>query len=238
MSRSDSPARKKRLAIVDDEPDILELVAIHTGRAGFDTSTYATAADFLASLESVVPDLLVLDLMLPDANGLDLCKRLRKEQRTARLPVIMLTALGEEADRIVGLEIGADDYVSKPFSPRELVARIKAVLRRSEEPPGEGGDAGLIRVGDALVVDASRFVATVGGEDAGLTSTEFRILAILAAHPGRVFTREQILEKLWGNEKAVLDRTVDVHIRHIREKLGSASSMVKNVRGVGYKIEH
>ncbi|MBN1433568.1 response regulator transcription factor, partial [Candidatus Fermentibacterales bacterium] len=180
------------------------------------------------------PDLLILDLMLPDASGIEVCRTLRANRDWAGLPIVMLTALGEEADRVTGLEIGADDYVTKPFSPRELVARVRAVLRRSLERRESSGRA---TVGGILTVDPERFEATVSGRPVALTSTEFRILAILASQPGRVFTREQILDRLWGSEKAVLDRTVDVHVRHIREKLGDAASLLRNVRGVGYKLE-
>jgi DNA-binding response OmpR family regulator len=234
MPPEDSSTRK-RVAIVDDEHDILELVSLHMKRSGFDTAIFDNATEFLKDVDQGTPDLVILDLMLPDTNGVEVCRKLRMDSRTSAIPVIMLTALGEETDRIVGLEMGADDYVTKPFSPRELVARVKAVLRRCAT--GAESDSGTIRFGDLLVIDTHRFTATSMGRDTELTSTEFRILAVLAGQPGRVFTRDQILEKLWGNEKAVLDRTVDVHIRHIREKLGDAAGMIRSVRGIGYKLE-
>ncbi len=221
------------VAVIDDEPDIRELVALHLKRAGFETETFEKADDFLRFLDSNRPDLIVLDLMLPDADGLDVCKLLRKSDTYAQIPIIMLTAKGEETDRILGLELGADDYVTKPFSPRELVARVKAVLRREIKP--EVGEiqhiAGIIRI------DPGKHEVKLKGEVIDLTSTEFRILQLLASKRGWVFSRDQILDYLWGQEKAVLDRTIDVHIKHLREKMGEAAYLIKNVRSVGYKLE-
>jgi two-component system phosphate regulon response regulator PhoB/two-component system alkaline phosphatase synthesis response regulator PhoP len=170
--------------------------------------------------------------MLPDTDGLEVCRRIRKSERLADIPVIMLTARGDEADKVVGLELGADDYVTKPFSVKELVARIHAVLRR----PG-GAETGPRIVVGPLVIDLEKFEVTAGGERIELTATEFKILQLLASRKGRVFNRDQILDHLWGNEKAVIDRTVDVHIRNLREKLGEAAALIKNIRGVGYKLE-
>jgi len=222
------------IAVVDDEPDILELVALHLRKAGFSVRSYAAAAPFLASLGTARPDLVLLDLMLPDADGFDVYRHLRSNAGTAAVPVIMLTARGEEVDRILGLELGADDYVVKPFSPKELVARVRAVLRR-RTPPGHPAPA--ISVGGILHIDPEKHAVAVAGEPVELTATEFRILLILAEKPGWVFPREKILDRLWGQEKAVTDRTVDVHIKHIRGKLGPAARFVRNVRGVGYKVE-
>jgi two-component system phosphate regulon response regulator PhoB/two-component system alkaline phosphatase synthesis response regulator PhoP len=221
------------IAVVEDDRDIAELVAHQLRKAGFHAQIYPEAGPFLSSLTRKLPDLVVLDLMLPDADGLEICKHLKKTSGLSSVPVIMLTARGQEADRILGLEIGADDYITKPFSPRELAARVRAVLRRKEG----GGEPGVMRVGPDLVIDQAGHEARVRGRRVDLTSTEFRILDFLASKPGRVFSREQILDRLWKGEKAVVDRTVDVHIRNLREKLGEAARVIKNIRGVGYKIE-
>ncbi len=223
------------IAVVDDEPDILELIGLHLSRAGFAVKSFAAARPLLHYLSKQLPDLLVLDLMLPDGDGLEICKSLKKEARTQPLPILMLTAKGEKPDIVLGLEFGADDYMVKPFSPAELVARVKAILRRSTKPGP--GDDDLIRVGADLVIDQGRHTALVGDQGVALTSTEFSILLILSRNPGWVFTREKILDALWGDEKDVIDRTVDVHIKHLREKLGAAGAKIKNIRGVGYKIE-
>lgn len=221
------------VAIVDDEPDIIELVSVNLERAGYEVVGFGDAGGFFKALEKRLPDIVLLDLMLPDMDGLEICKALNSDDRWSSVPVIMLTARSGETDRVLGLELGADDYVTKPFSPRELVARVKAVLRRRT---GEE-ETRKIRIGTLLVIDSDRYEVRAKGRKVDLTPTEFRILRFLASHRGRVFTREQILDHLWGHEKAVIDRTVDVHIRNLREKLGKAASLIKNVRGVGYKIE-
>lgn len=220
--------------IVDDEPDILELVQLHLERAGFQTKTFTEGYSFLHALEDHPPALVILDLMLPDLDGLEICKRIRTHPRHRDLPIIMLTARSDETDRVVGLELGADDYVVKPFSPKELVARVKAVLRRHQRAREEHP---RIQLGDLLEIDVHRFEVYVQGQRVNLTSTEFRILQLLAERPGWVYSRAQILDAIWGHDKEVSDRTVDVHIRHLREKLGDAGRLIRNVRGVGYKIE-
>jgi len=227
-----SPTESPLVAIVDDEPDILTLVSLHLRRAGFRVKEFSDATGFLTFASRQVPDLVVLDLMLPDMDGADVCRQLKETERLAQVPVIMLTARADEADRVLGLELGADDYVTKPFSPRELVARVRAVLRRRQH----GDDPDRLDFG-VLSISPGRHVVTVSGERVELTTTEFRILLLLARKPGWVFSRDQILESLWGGEKAVLDRTVDVHVKNIREKLGKAGSLIRNVRGVGYKLE-
>jgi two-component system phosphate regulon response regulator PhoB/two-component system alkaline phosphatase synthesis response regulator PhoP len=221
------------VAVVDDEPDIVELVSVHLGKAGYEVRGFGEAASFFSFIESTAPDIIILDLMLPDLDGIEICRTLRREDRWSSIPIIMLTARTEETDKVLGLEMGADDYVTKPFSPRELVARVKAVLRRGL---GEAGSR-RIRIGDVLTIDSERYEVRVKGKKVDLTPTEFRILSFLASKSGRVFSRDQILDHLWGHEKAVVDRTVDVHIRNIREKLGQAANLIKNVRGVGYKVE-
>ena len=220
--------------IVDDEPDILELVQLHLERAGFQTRTFTEGYSFLHALEAHPPSLVILDLMLPDLDGLEICKRIRTHPRYHDLPIIMLTARSDETDRVVGLELGADDYVVKPFSPKELVARVKAVLRRHQRAPDK---TQRIRVGNLLEMDVQRYEVYVRGQKVHLTSTEFRILRLLAERPGWVYSRSQILDAVWGHDKEVTERTVDVHIRHLREKLGEAGKLIRNIRGVGYKIE-
>ncbi len=224
----------KLIAVIDDEPDILELVSFHLSKSGFRVKQFSIGEDFIRFLSSASPDLVLLDLMLPDWDGFEICKYLRSKDEFRSIPIIMLTARGTEVDRVLGLELGADDYVTKPFSPRELVARVKAVLRRGMQAKW---DVEKIMVGESLVIDLNRYEVFVDGERVELTSTEFNILKTLASKKGWVFTRDQILDSLWGKEKIVLDRTVDVHIRHLREKLGKAKHLIKNVRGVGYKVE-
>jgi len=223
----------KLIYIVDDEPDIVELLAVNLEKYGFKVRSFLTGNTFIEAMNEQKPDLVVLDIMLPDRDGMDICKELRQSMQFAHIPIIMLTARVDEADKIVGLELGADDYVTKPFSPRELVARIKAVLRRANKTT----ESAILKIGDILVIDLDRYEVLVHGEKTEITSTEFRILELLVRNKGWVFSRQQILDHLWGNEKIVLDRTVDVHIKNLREKLGPAKSLIKNIRGVGYKLD-
>ena len=225
---------KKRIAVVDDEQDLAELAALHLRKANFTVHEYYDAKSFVASLSGPAPHLIVLDLMLPDADGYELCRALKADRKHAHIPVIILTAKGDEADKVLGLELGADDYMTKPFSPRELVARVKTVLRRQAAP--QEGES-VVRLGDAIVVDGNTYRITVHGKPIDATTTEFRILRLLCQRKGWVYSREQILDHLWGTEKVVLDRTVDVHIKNLREKMGKAGEVIKNVRGVGYKVE-
>jgi DNA-binding response OmpR family regulator len=227
-----NPARS-RIAIVEDEPDIASLVVSYLRKEGFLTETFSTGRAFLLALEKRAPDLLLLDLMLPDMNGVEVCRALKIRPEWRSIPVIMLTAKGEESDKIVGLEMGADDYMTKPFSLRELAARVRTVLRRTLG----AAPATTIEVGDKIVLDAERHEIRLDGHPLEVTSTEFKILHLLALKKGRVFSRDQILDQIWGHEKIVLDRTVDVHIKNLREKLGPAGDVIKNVRGVGYKVE-
>ena len=222
----------KLIAIVDDEPDILELIRYHLEKEKFEVREFRDGEGLLSFIETTLPDLVILDLMLPGIDGLEVCRALKGDRRTSSVPIIMLTAKGNETDKVVGLELGADDYVVKPFSPRELVARVKAVLRRANvEEKGES-----LVIGD-LTIDTNRFEVRFKGQRIDLTPTEFRILAILAQRPGWVFTRNQLLDELWQEEKIVLDRTIDVHIRNLREKLGEGAKLIKTVRGIGYKLE-
>jgi DNA-binding response OmpR family regulator len=223
----------KLVAVIDDEPDIVELVSIHLRKAHFQVREFVDASSFLQYIDHHTPDLVILDLMLPDADGMDICKHMRINERLSSIPIIMLTAKIEETDKILGLELGADDYVTKPFSPRELVARVKAILRRQ----GKSEKSTIITIGNTLKIDLHKFEVMVKNKNILLTPTEFRILQLLAEKKGWVFSRNQILNDLWGEDKSVIDRTIDVHIKHLREKLGPAGKLIKNVRGIGYKIE-
>ena len=226
---------KPLLFAVDDEADILELIAIHMEKGGFRIRTFAKAEPLLKALAVEIPALLILDLMLPDLDGLEICRRLKKDVRTVVIPILMLTAKGDETDVVLGLELGADDYMIKPFSPKELLARVHAILRRRQAPGAESG--GKWSVGDMLEIDERQHAVWVAGHKLELTATEFAILKVLARNPGWVFSREQLLDKVWGEDKASLDRTIDVHVKNLRDKLGEAGRMIKSVRGVGYKLE-
>ena len=226
---------EKLITIVDDEEDIVELVSHHLKREGFKVKEFHNGRDFLSYIESVQPDLAVLDIMLPGIDGLEICRILKNKNATRSIPIIMLTAKASEADIVVGLELGADDYIVKPFSPRELVARVKTVLRRTGASEEIGN---VIKIGP-VVVNTEKYEVTVDKNKLNLTTTEFKILEVLAEGKGRVFTRDQLLKKkrLWGDDKLVYDRTIDVHIKNLREKLGIAGSMIKTVRSIGYKLE-
>jgi two-component system phosphate regulon response regulator PhoB/two-component system alkaline phosphatase synthesis response regulator PhoP len=221
--------------IVDDEPDILELVSINMTKAGYRAFEFENAASLYNKLPKIKPDLIILDLMLPDESGMDICRRLKSSDEYSDIPIIILSAKSETTDKILGLEFGADDYVTKPFEPRELAARVKAVLRRSQ--PSVDKEKRIIVFGEILEIDPNKFQVKVEGKVVKLTTTEFKILEQLLKKPGYVSSRDKILDKLWGNEKIVDERTVDVHIKHLRTKLGEAGEFIKNIRGVGYKIE-
>lgn len=226
---------KKLVAVVDDEGDILELVSHHLTREGYTVKQFHNGREFLSFTQSLLPDLVILDLMLPGVDGLEICRILKNSARTSSVPILMLTAKGTEADIVVGLEMGADDYVVKPFSPRELVARVKSILRRVSEDKTPRSE---IVIGP-LTINTEKFEAAVDGEKLQLTTSEFRILELLARSPGKVFTRDEVIKKkrIWGDDKLVYDRTVDVHIKNLREKMGKAGSMIKTIRGIGYKLE-
>jgi len=221
------------IAIVDDEPDILQLLTLQLKKNGFRTAGFGNAAGFYDFLKEKLPDLVLLDLMLPDIDGIEICRYLKGQPQTAALPVIMLTARAEEFDKVLGLEIGADDYVTKPFSARELIARIKAILRRSQATLTEN----LLIITTGLTIDLQKYEVRANGQPLTLTATEFNILKILALKPGHVFSREHLLEQLWGEDKIVVNRTIDVHIKNLREKLGEFGALIRNLRGVGYKLE-
>ncbi len=227
--------KKTLIYVVDDEPDILELISINLVKTGFDVQKFTEAMPMMLALANTKPEMIILDLMLPDSDGMDICKLLRSDIRYSEIPIIMVTAKTDELDVVLGLELGADDYIPKPFSPRELVARIKAVLRREKRKDEQRPKQ--ITIGNVLVIDSSKYEVLAEGKKITLTSTEFMILKLLAEKPGWVFSREKILDLLWGDDKDVFDRTIDVHIKNLREKLGPASHLIKNIRGVGYKLE-
>src|SRR6266853_1854957 len=218
-----------RVLIVEDERDIRDLLVLHLQRDGFEVTSAGSGEEALAQVRQSPPDLLVLDLMLPAMGGLEVCRRLRQEQATATLPILMLTAKADEVDRIVGLEFGADDYVTKPFSPREVILRIRAILRRGEKPE-ETLHAGPISI------DPARHQVRVNGKRVRLTSLEFKLLRTLIQRRGRVQERDKLLNDVWGYESVIDTRTVDTHVRRLREKLGKAGDTIETVRGFGYRL--
>jgi len=221
-----------RILVVDDEPDILELVRFNLAQAGFSVEMAANAQEAMSSMRRKPPDLIILDLMLPDRPGTEVCRELRADPKLADTPVIMLTAKSEEVDRVVGFELGADDYLTKPFSPREMVLRVRAVLRRGRgaAPPTQRLDHG------PLGLDVDRHRCTVNGTPIDLTAKEFDLLHALMSRPGRVMTRERLLDEVWGSEISVTPRTIDTHLKRLREKLGEAGGLIDTIRGVGYRF--
>jgi two-component system phosphate regulon response regulator PhoB len=225
----------KRVLIIEDDKDIVELVRYNLEKDGYQVISSGDGATGLAQLRKSSPDILILDLMLPKISGLEICKEIRRDAALNRLPILMLTARGEEADRVVGLELGADDYVTKPFAPRELLARVKAVLRRFERPTIPSA----ISFED-VEIDASAMQLRVRGNLTTTTATEFRLLDYLARHPGRVFSRDHLLDAVWGDARFVTPRSVDVYVRRIREKIETDPEnprYLKTVRGAGYRFE-
>jgi two-component system phosphate regulon response regulator PhoB len=223
---------KPKVLIVDDEPDVVELVEFNLRSAGYDVVSANDGAEALRKARTSQPDLILLDVMLPELDGMEVCKILRRDPATASVPIIMLTAKAAEIDRVLGLELGADDYVTKPFSPRELVLRVKALLRRGK-PVEEKNEN--VQVGD-LVIDIPRHQVTVQGHRIELTATEFKLLTLLAQRRGRVQSREQLLQDVWEYENIFDTRTVDTHMRRLREKMGRAARYLETVRGIGYRF--
>jgi two-component system alkaline phosphatase synthesis response regulator PhoP len=224
---------KEKILVVDDEEDILELLKYNLSREGYKVSCAASGEETLSAVRSGVPDLIVLDLMLPGIDGLDVARQLKDDPKTRDVPIVMLTAKGEEADIVTGLELGADDYITKPFSPRILVARVKAVLRRKvKEPPDK---TSVLQIHEVEIYPGRREVSVNGGP-VQLTFTEFGILNFLARRPGWVFTRSQIVDEVRGEDYFVTDRSVDVQIVGLRKKLGPAGTYIETVRGVGYRF--
>ena len=226
----------KRILVIEDDKDIVELVKYNLEKDGFQVSATADGAGGLSQIRKAAPDLLILDVMLPKLSGLEICKEVRKDVALNRLPILILTAKGEEADRVVGLELGADDYVTKPFSPRELAARVKALLRRAEPA---GAAEKMIEIG-GLRIDPAAYRVTRSGKPVPMSTLEFRLLYFLAARPNRVFTRDQLLDGVWGTERFVTPRSVDVYVRRLREKIESDPqhpAFMKTIRGAGYLFE-
>ena len=226
---------RKAIAIIEDDADIADLMRLHLEKASYTVCCFAEGGGFLRYLEHTAPDLVILDLMLPDMDGFEVCKTVRLNGVFSKLPIIIVSARCAELDKVLGFELGADDYLTKPFSMKELLVRVKALLRRNSP---QVQDNGRIEIGrGAMVLDLVRHELTVRGRHVELTLTEFKILELLAQKKGWVFSRDKILRHLsGGRDKAVLDRTIDVHIRHLREKLGPEAQMIKNIRGIGYKL--
>jgi len=225
---------KEKILVVDDEEDILELVRYNLTREGFNVQCASSGEEGLNSAKSKLPDLIILDLMLPGIDGLDVARSLKNDSNTKTIPIVMLTAKGEEADVVTGLEMGADDYISKPFSPRILTARVKAVLRRKSKPVNNEKE--IIEIND-IKIHTGRHEVLVNEEPVQLTFTEFGILSFLVKRPGWVFTRSQIVDAVKGDDYFVTDRSVDVQIVGLRKKLGSAGKYIETVRGVGYRFK-
>jgi two-component system phosphate regulon response regulator PhoB len=225
-------AVRSKILVVDDEPEAVELVEFNLEQAGFAVITAADGTEALNKARTHSPNLIVLDLMLPEIGGLEVCKMLRRDPAAANIPIIMLTAKAAEIDRVLGLELGADDYITKPFSPRELVLRIKKLLQRGQ---AETKEQETMRFGD-LLIDHPRHLVSWRGKSVDLTATEFKLLAVLAQRRGRVQSREQLLRDVWEYNNLVDTRTVDTHMRRLREKLGPAAKYLDTVRGVGYRF--
>src|SRR4051812_28242739 len=221
-----------KILIIDDEQDVIDLLALHLKKAGYALNTATEGATGLRIAREESPALIILDVMLPKMPGLEICKVLKTDATTRNIPVLMLTAKAEEIDRIVGLEFGADDYVTKPFSPRELVLRVDAILRRGK---GEVGEEKRLTIG-SITLDPSRHRVDVGGRSVRLTSVEFKLLSMLMRRQGRVQERDRLLNEVWGYESVIDTRTVDTHVRRLRKKLGKAASAIETVRGFGYRI--
>ena len=224
----------RKIVVVEDEIDIRELIAHNLSRDGFEVETALDGEAAVHLIRRTLPDLVLLDLMIPKMDGLEVCKSLRKDESTSNIPIIMVTAKGEESDIVLGLGLGADDYLSKPFSPKELLARIKAVLRRGKlEQNQNGRDRVVFR---NLVIDVSRHEVSISGQPVAFTATEFKLLHFLATNAGRVFSRSHLLSRVIGEDAFVYERNIDVHIQSLRKKLGALRNMIETVRGVGYRF--
>lgn len=223
----------ERILVVDDEPDLVDLVCFNLSEAGYLADSALSGREAMERLARSRPDLLILDLMLPDLEGTEICRQVRAEPRLRTLPVLMLTAKSEEVDRVVGFEVGADDYLTKPFSPRELVLRVRALLRRSG---GDTDGAPEVLEHGPLRIDLVRHRCYVACAEIDLTAKEFRLLETLMRRPGRVQTRERLLDTVWGSEVTVTSRTIDTHLKRLREKLGEAGGLIETVRGIGYRF--
>jgi DNA-binding response OmpR family regulator len=220
--------------VIEDEPDILEVIEYNLKREGFQVASSSNGREGLRRVQSEFPALLILDLMPPGLDGIEVCREVKTHPSTRQIPVLIVSAKGEESDVVLGLGVGADDYITKPFSPRELIARVRAVLRRG--PLRDSAPAQERVAADGVLVDSGRHEVVVDGELVPFTATEFRLLHYIASHPGRVFTRDQLLTSVVGNDVVVIDRNIDVHIRSVRKKLGMHRDMIETIRGVGYRF--
>jgi DNA-binding response OmpR family regulator len=225
---------RRKIVIIEDEPDILEVLSYNLRREGFEVLTASDGNQGLTLVKREQPDLVLLDLMLPGIDGVEICTSIKKNPQTQNTLLIMVTAKGEESDIVLGLGVGADDYVTKPFSPKELVARVKAVLRRGVLLEAQAPQEQIVH-GD-LTIDSVKYRVAYSGREVKLTATEFRILHYLANHPGRVFTREQLLNHALGDDVVVVDRNIDVHVRGIRKKLEVEPPLIETIRGIGYRM--
>jgi two-component system phosphate regulon response regulator PhoB len=227
-------AVRKRILVVEDEEDILELIRYNLAKEGYDVHGVKSGEDALKKLNSTLPDLVILDLMLPGIDGFEICKIIKGDSKTKAIPIIMLTAKSEEADIVTGLELGADDYITKPFSPRILIARVRAALRRKSSEPID--ETTPIKVHDILI-HPGRHEVSIKGKPVDLSFSEFRILWCLARRPGWVFTRDQIIDSIHGADYAVTDRSIDVQVAGLRKKLGGHGKLIETIRSVGYRFK-
>lgn len=226
---------RRKIVVIEDEPDILEVIEYNLEREGFAVSSANNGDDGLKVILREAPELVLLDLLLPGLDGIEICRKLKVDPMTQGIPIIMVSAKGEESDIVLGLGVGADDYITKPFRPKELIARVKAVLRRGALKDEESEGDRLVR--GPLVIDSMRHEVRVDGDPVSFTATEFRLLHLLASHPGRVFTRDQLVSRVIGGGAAVIDRNIDVHIRAIRKKLDDHRHLIGTIRGVGYRFQ-
>lgn len=226
--------KNEKIIVIEDEGDIREVLLYNLRRQGFTAVGVDNGGQALKIVREQQPDLVLLDLMLPELDGLEICRRLKEEAETRPIPIIMVTAKGEESDIVKGLELGADDYVTKPFGTGELIARVKAALRRRRNDH-QAPEIGQIKCG-GLTIDPERHRVVVDGEEASLTLTQFKLLHFLAGHPGRVFTRDHLISRIMGEDNFVVDRNIDVHIQAVRKKLGLHRNLIETIRGIGYRF--
>jgi len=223
---------RAKILIIEDDHDIVEMLEYNLQEQGYATISAFNGKDGIVLAQKEQPDLIILDIMLPITDGFEVCRTIKSNQMTTNIPIIILSAKSQETDKVVGLELGADDYVTKPFSPRELLARIKAMLRRGREPQ----PSGVIKRGD-IIIDSTRHKVAIRGKEILLTFTEFKLLELMARRPGIVLSRDRILNAVSGDDAVVCDRTVDAHIKSLRQKLGKAKDYIETVRGVGYRFK-
>lgn len=228
-------AMRERILVVEDEKDVREMIRLHLKAAGFDVVEAGNGAEALALAKNDPPKVILLDLMMPEMSGIEVCRALRRNPATSRIPVLMLTAKSTEEDRVMGFEVGADDYVTKPFSPRELVLRVRAVARR--QPDQGAAKAAPLKAG-AIQLDRGNMIAMIGAKKLPLTSTEFRLLELLLRRAGSIQSRDALLSEVWGYQANLDTRTVDTHIRRLRDKMGKAGALVETVRGSGYRLNN